>query len=136
MNRHAACALVSALLCASAPPAAAQSVFRCDAAGREVYQGEPCRGGRAVDTAAARPVADEAEAGRIAQRQLALAERLSAERRARERQAPAPVAGILHTKTELSPSKKPRLATRHQLELDAGVRTWRATRPASPRKPG
>ncbi len=136
MNRHAIRAFAASLLCATTTMAAAQSVYRCDTDGRVVYQGEPCRGGRAVDTAAARPAADEAEAARIAQRQMALADRLADERRTRERQAVAPVAGILHTKTELSPSTKPRLRTKHQTALDADVQTWRARLPASPRKPG
>ncbi len=112
-------------------PAQAQSVWRCDAGGRVAYQAEPCSGGRTVEAPAPRPTADEAEARRIAERQQALADRLGAERRLRERQPGAAATGILHTKTELSPSKKPRLKTKHQRALDADVQTWRATRPSS-----
>jgi hypothetical protein len=120
-------------LAAAALPglAQAQSVWRCDAGGRVVYQGEPCSGGRAVEAPAPRPAADESEARRIADRQLALAERLGAERRARERQPAALASGILHTRTELSPPKKPRPTAKHPPARDAGVETWRAARPSS-----
>lgn len=128
--------MAAGVLATATTLAGAQSVWRCDAGGRVVYQGEPCAGGRAVDTHAARPAQDAAEALRSAQRQIALAERLAAERRARESQPVALAAGIPYTPSELSPSKKPRLRTKHPPALDADAGTWRAVRPASPRRPG
>jgi hypothetical protein len=113
--------------------AQAQSLWRCDSGSRVVYQGEPCAGGRAVEALAPRTPADEAEARRVASRDRALAERLGTERRARERLAAAPAAGILHSKTELSPTKKPQPQPKpkHPQPLDAGVDTGPATRPSS-----
>jgi hypothetical protein len=113
----------------------AQPVWRCNEGGRVVYQGEPCRGGRAVEAPLPRSAADEAEARRVATREQALAQKLAAERRQREHEPVALAAGIPDTPTRLSPSKKPRLTTKHQLELDAGARTWRAGLPSSRQKP-
>jgi hypothetical protein len=134
--KHLAAATACLMACAwSASVAQDQSVWRCDEAGRVVYQGEPCRGGRAVEAAPQRPAAAAAEAARIAARERRLAQQLAAERRQREAQVPALAAGIPHTRTELSPPQKPRLRTKHQADLDAGVRTWRATRPSSRHTP-
>jgi hypothetical protein len=136
MNRCPALVLIAALSMGLATAAQAQSVWRCSEDGRVLYQAEPCRGGRAVEAPTPRPAQDEAEAQRIAGRQALLAEQLSAERRQREAQPMALAAGIPYTKNELSPSKKPRLQTKHQQKLDADAQTWRATRPASRHKPG
>jgi hypothetical protein len=113
----------------------AQSVWRCQDGSRVVYQDEPCRGGRAVEAPSTRPAADEAEARRVAARERALAEKLGTERREREREPLTLAAGIPYTPTPLSPSKKPRLLTKHQQELDADARTWRAKRPSSRHTP-
>jgi protein-disulfide isomerase len=136
MTRCPALVLIAALSMGLATAAQAQSVWRCSEDGRVLYQAEPCRGGRAVEPPTPRPAKDEAEAQRIAARQVQLAEQLSAERRQRDAQPVALAAGIPYTKNELSPSKKPRLKTKHQPQLDADARTWRATRPASRHKPG
>ncbi len=135
MKRFAA-VMTTTLLMLAAGAAQAQSVWRCSEGGKVLYQAEPCRGGRAVEAPTPRPPQDEAEAQRIAERQALLAERLRAERLQRDAQPVALAAGIPYTKTELSPSKKPRLQTKHPQQLDADARTWRATLPASRRKPG
>jgi protein-disulfide isomerase len=136
MNRCPALVLIASVLMSLTTAAQAQSVWRCSEGGRVLYQGEPCRGGRAVEPPTPRPAQDEAEAQRIASRQVQLAEQLSAERRQRDTQPVALAAGIPYTKNELSPSKKPRLKTKHQPQRDADAQTWRATRPASRHKPG
>lgn len=130
---------IATLLLGAAAAAPAQSVWRCDDAGRVVYQGEPCprgQGGRAVEAAPARPATAAAEAERIAAREQALAERLAAERREREAQPVALATGILHSKTELSPTKKPPLRTKHPLKRDEAEGTWPAVRPPSRQRPG
>jgi protein-disulfide isomerase len=136
MNRCPALVLIASVLMSLTTAAQAQSVWRCSEGGRVLYQGEPCRGGRAVEPPTPRPAQDEAEAQRIASRQVQLAEQLSAERRQRDAQPVALAAGIPYTKNELSPSKKPRLKTKHPPQRDADAQTWRATRPASRHKPG
>ena len=128
--------LTTTFLLLAAGAAQAQSVWRCSEAGKVLYQAEPCHGGRAVEAPTPRPPQDVAEGQRIAERQALLAERLRAERLQRDTQPVALAAGIPYTKNELSPSKKPRLQTKHQRKLDADAQTWRATRPASRHKPG
>jgi hypothetical protein len=113
----------------------AQSVWRCDDAGRVVYQGEPCRGGRAVAAAPERPSTAAAEAARIAAREQALARQLTAERRQRDSQPTALAAGIPHPKTELSPSKKPPLRTKHPRNKDEAAGTLPSTHPSTRQKP-
>jgi len=130
--RHLLPALALGLLAASA---GAQSVWRCDEGGRVVYQGEPCRGGRAVEAAPQRPAGAANEAARIAARERALAQQLAAERRERESQPVALAAGIQNPPTVLSPSKKPPLRTKHQPKRDADAGTWRAAVPSSRQKP-
>ena len=130
--RHLLTALALGLLAASA---GAQSVWRCDEGGRVVYQGEPCRGGRAVEAAPERPAGAANEAARIAARERALAQQLAAERRERESQPVALAAGIQNPPTVLSPSKKPPLTTKHLPKPDADARIWRATAPSSRQKP-
>ncbi len=130
--RHLLPALALGLL---APCAGAQSVWRCDEAGRVVYQGEPCRGGRPIEAAPAQPAAAAAEAERIAARERALAHRLANERRQREAQPVALAAGIQNPPTPLSPSKKPPLRTKHQAKLDADAQIWRARLPSSRQTP-
>ena len=127
--------LIALTLATLGTAAAAQSVWRCDEGGRVVYQGEPCRGGRAVQAAPERPAGAATEAARIAARERALAQQLAAERREREAQPVALAAGIQNPPTMLSPSKKPPLRTKHQLKLDADARTWRAGLPSSRQKP-
>jgi hypothetical protein len=136
MKRTTLPALTFALSLLVAPAAQAQSVWRCNDGGQVLYQAEPCRGGKPVEAPTPRPPQDEAEAQRIAERQALLAERLRAERLHRDAQPVALAAGIPYTKTELSPSKKPRLATKHQHALDADAQTWRTKLPSSRRKPG
>ena len=116
--------------------ASAQSVWRCQDGGRVLYQAEPCRGGRAVESPLPRPPSDATDAARTAERHAALAEQLAAERRARESQPMALAAGIAHSKTELSRPSKPRLKTKHSPALDAGAQTWRARLPSSRQSPG
>lgn len=135
MNRIVA-AMTITLLMLAAGAAQAQSVWRCSEGGKVLYQAEPCRGGRAVEAPTPRPPQDEAEAQRIAERQALLAERLRAERLHRDAQPVALAAGIPYTKTELSPSKKPRLQKSHPHAQDADARTWRTTPLSSRRKPG
>lgn len=130
---------IATLLLSAAAAAAAQSVWRCEDAGRVVYQGEPChsgQGGRALDAAPTRPATAAAEAARIAAREQALAARLAAERREREAQPVALAAGILHPKTELSPPRKRPLRAQHPPKRDEAAGTWPATRPSSRQKPG
>ncbi len=131
---NAARTLVAGLLC-SAAVAHAQSVWRCDDAGRVVYQGEPCRGGRAVEAAPERPSTAVAEAARMAAREQALARQLAAERRQRDAQPAALATGIAHPKTELSPSKKPPLRTKHLRDQDEAAGTLPAKRPSTRQKP-
>ena len=127
--------LIALTLATLGTAAAAQSVWRCDEGGRVVYQGEPCRGGRAVEAAPERPAGAATEAARIAARERALAQQLAAERREREAQPVALAAGIQNPPTMLSPSKKPPLTTKHLPKRDADARTWRATAPSSRQKP-
>lgn len=121
-----------ALLAASA---AAQPVWRCDDAGRVAYQGEPCPGGRAIESTTARPPQAEAEAQQVAARERALALTLAQERRKREAEPVALAAGILNPPTALSPPQKPGLRTKHPPKPGADAHTLRATVPASRRKP-
>jgi hypothetical protein len=131
---NAPCIFVVCLLCSS-NLAHAQSVWRCDDAGRVVYQGEPCRGGRAVEAAPERPSTAAAEAARIAAREQALARQLTAERRQRDAQPTARAAGIPHPKTELSPSKKPPLRKKHPRNQDEAAGTLPSTGPSTRQKP-
>lgn len=133
--RHDLAALTLALGLLSAG-AAAQQVWRCDDAGRVVYQGEPCPGGRAIESATVRPPQAEAQGQEVAARERALALRLAQERRKRDAEPVALAAGILNPPTALSPPEKPRLRTKHPPKPGADARTWRATVPASRRKPG
>ena len=130
---HGLAALALGLLAASA---AAQTVWRCDDAGRVIYQGEPCPGGRAIGPAAPRPAEAEAEAQQVAARERALALKLGHERPQREAEPVALAAGILNPPTLLSPPEKPRLQTKRPPKPGADARTWRTTVPASRRKPG
>jgi hypothetical protein len=125
---------VAGLLC-SGTVAQAQSVWRCDNAGRVVYQGAPCLGGRAVEAAPERPSTAAAEAARIAAREQALARQMAAERRQRSAQPATLAAGIPHPKTELSPSKKPPLRTTHPRNQDEAGDTLPSTRPPTRQKP-
>ena len=77
--------------------AAAQTVYRCGADGRE-YSQTPCKEGRAVEAADPRSAAEQRAARDIAARDAKLADKLARENRAREAEAArAKAAGIQPT---------------------------------------
>ncbi|MCC9598642.1 MULTISPECIES: hypothetical protein [unclassified Rubrivivax] len=87
-------ALALALL-ALAGAADAQRIWRCGPDGR-LLQDRPCRDGEAMTVRDERPSAsDEAAARDVARREMALAEQLRDERRAREREAVTAAAGFV-----------------------------------------
>ena len=135
--RPALTALALGLLAAGAP---AQTVWRCDDAGRVLYQGEPCTNGRVIEPAPGPTTGAAAEAERTAARERALAQSLAAERRQRESGPVALAAGILNPPNGLSPSQKPKPRTKPQTKrpqaAGAEADTWRAVAPSSRRKPG
>jgi hypothetical protein len=80
--------LATLLLLFSLAPACAQTVYRCGPDGRE-YSQAPCPAGREVDVSDARSADQRQAAAAVTQGQHRLADQLAAERRARERSAPA-----------------------------------------------
>ena len=121
--------IASMLFIASA--AQAQTVWRCGPEGRS-YSDAPCREGRALELAQARPAADLNGAQDMAQREKALAAKLVLERQQREAVKTAGLSGIRGPNAPTAAPVKPKSATRakgkRRLE-DAD--TWRAVAPPS-----
>ena len=108
------------LLAASA--AQAQTVWRCGPDGRN-YSDAPCRDGRAVEVAQARPTADLSAAQDMAQREKALAAKLVQERKQRETVTTSGLSGIRDSSPAAAVKPKARAKGKRRLE-DAD--TWRA----------
>lgn len=90
--RQAFAASLLLTIAAALPAAGADAVFRC---GDGHYSSSPCPGGVAVDAADARSAEQRRQAQEAARRDAALADRLAAERRDRERHAtPARAASL------------------------------------------
>ena len=121
------------LLVASA--AHAQTIWRCGADGRS-YADAPCRDGRAIAVADARPAADLSAAQDTARRERSLAAQLVRERQQRESQVVAGPAGIhgsrLAPSTGAAAAVRPKAKEKDKRRLeDAGF--WRAVAPVSRR---
>ena len=123
---------ITLLLCALGSTAQAQTVWRCGPDGRS-YADLPCRSGRAVELAQARPAADLNSAQDMARREKSLAAQLVRERQQRESQAATGPAGIrdlrlTNSAETVKPKTKARATGKRQPE-DAD--TWRAVAPVS-----
>ena len=127
---------ITLLLCA-ASAAQAQTIWRCGPDGRS-YAEAPCRDGRALELADARPAADRLDAQDMARRETALAAQLLRERLERESQAAAGPAGIHGLRPApaaagIKPKAKSQATNKRRLE-DDGI--WRAIAPSSRRAKG
>ena len=120
-----------ALMLFAASAAQAQTVWRCGPDGRN-YSDAPCREGRAVEVAQARPAADLSSAQDMAQREKVLAAKLVRERQQREAVTTTSLSGIRDSRPAnadaVNPKAKARAKGKHRLE-DAD--TWRAVAPPS-----
>ena len=120
-----------ALMLFAASAAQAQTVWRCGPDGRN-YSDAPCREGRAVEVAQARPAADLSSAQDMAQREKVLAAKLVRERQQREAVTTIGLSGIRDSgaanAAAVKPKAKARAKGKHRLE-DAD--TWRAVAPPS-----
>lgn len=131
---------VPLLLCALGSTAQAQTVWRCGPEGRS-YADAPCRDGRAVELAQARPAADMNSAQDMARREKSLAAHLVRERQQREAQPATGPAGIRDTRfASAAEAVKPKVKVQVQTGARAtGKRrledadTWRAVAPVSRR---
>ena len=114
-----------------ASAAQAQTVWRCGPDGRS-YSDAPCRDGRALEVAQARPAADLSGAQDMAQREKALAAKLVLESQQRAAVTTAGLSGIRDSRpadtAAVKPKAKARAKGKRRLE-DAD--TWRAVAPAS-----
>ena len=124
---------ITVLLCA-AGTAQAQTVWRCGPDGSS-YADVPCRSGRALELAAARPAADLHSAQDMARREKHLAAQLVRERQQQEAQRATAPAGIRSSRLAsaveaVKPKAKARATGKRQL---ADADTWRAVVPASRR---
>ena len=124
------------LMLFAASAAQAQTVWRCGPDGRS-YSDAPCRDGRAVEVAQARPSADLNGALAMAQREKHLAAKLVQERQQREAATTAGLSGIRGSRLASAAGVKPKAAARAKgkprlEEAD----TWRAVAPPSQRGRG
>ena len=118
-----------------ASAAQAQTVWRCGPDGRS-YADAPCRDGRAIAVAEARPAADLSAAQDVARREKGLAAQLVRERQQRESQAVAGPAGFHSLRpapnTVAAAAVRPKAQAKDKRRLeDAGI--WRAVAPVSRR---
>ena len=118
-----------------ASAAQAQAVWRCGADGRS-YADAPCRDGRAIAVADARPAADLSAAQDMARRERGLAAQLVRERQQRESQVMAGLVGIhgsrLAPSTDAATAVRPKAKEKDKRRLeDADI--WRAVAPVSRR---
>jgi len=120
-----------ALMLFAASAAQAQTVWRCGPDGRH-YSDAPCREGRAVEVAQARPAADLSSAQDMVQREKVLAAKLVQEREQREAVTTTGLSGIRDSRLANAAAVKPKATARakgkRRLE-DAD--TWRAVAPPS-----
>ena len=125
-----------ALMLFAASAAQAQTVWRCGPDGRS-YSDAPCREGRAVEVAQARPAADLRGAQDMAQRERVLAAKLMHERQQREVVTTTGLSGIRDSR-QANPAvlkqKAPARAKRKPRPEDADI--WRAVAPPSRRGRG
>lgn len=138
MKRTAACLLFVAL------NAGAQTggVWRCGPDGRD-YRAAPCAEGRSVPVADPRSAEQVDEAREVAAQERALARRLAAERRQRERENGAEGGGLagfrttppLHRASE-TPAKRQKVQAHPKRPSTADDGTWRATAPSTRRARG
>jgi Domain of unknown function (DUF4124) len=90
--------LIAAALLLAAQPLLAQNkkVYRCEnAAGRVTYSDEACKGGAELKNDDARNSEQRQAAADVARREERLATRMTKERRAAEKAAPKPGAGVI-----------------------------------------
>ena len=111
--------------------AQAQTVWRCGPDGRN-YSDAPCRDGRALEVAQARPAADLSAAQGMALREKALAAKLVLESKQRATVTTTGLSGIRDSRPAnadvVKAKAKARAKGKHRLE-DAD--TWRAVAPPS-----
>jgi Domain of unknown function (DUF4124) len=103
--------LVAGMLLLAAQPLLAQSkkVYRCeDVKGRVTYSDEACKGGAELKNDDGRSDEQRKAAADVAAREERLADKLTRERRAAEKAAPAPAAGhITHSAAEKAATEQP-----------------------------
>ena len=120
-----------ALMLFVASAAQAQTVWRCGPDGRN-YSDAPCRDGRALEVAQARPAADLSAAQGMALREKALAAKLVLESKQRATVTTTGLSGIRDSRPAnadvVKAKAKARAKGKHRLE-DAD--TWRAVAPPS-----
>ena len=118
-----------------ASAAQAQAVWRCGADGRS-YADAPCRDGRAIAVADARPAADLSAAQDMARRERGLAAQLVRERQQRESQVMAGLVGIhgsrLAPSTDAATAVRPKAKEKDKRRLE-DAEIWRAVAPVSRR---
>ena len=111
--------------------AQAQTVWRCGPDGRN-YSDAPCRDGRALEVAQARPAADLSAAQGMALREKALAAKLVLESKQRATVTTTGLSGIRDSRPAnadvVKAKAKARAKGKHRLE-DADI--WRAVAPPS-----
>ena len=120
-----------ALMLFAASAAQAQTVWRCGPDGRN-YADAPCRDGRALEVAQARPAADLSLAQDMAQRERALAAKLVRERQQREVLTTTGLSGIRDSRPVNADAVKPKARARAKHKPrpeDADI--WRAVAPPS-----
>ena len=120
-----------ALMLFVASAAQAQTVWRCGPDGRS-YSDAPCRDGRALEVAQARPAADLSGAQDMAQRERVLAAKLVRERQQREAVTTTGLSGIRDSRPVNADAVKPKARARakHKPRLE-DADTWRAVAPPS-----
>ena len=103
--------LIAAALLLAAQPLLAQNkkVYRCeDVKGRVTYSDEACKGGAELKNDDARSEEQRKAAADVAAREERLADKLTRERRASEKAAPAPgAAHIAHSAAEKAAKEQP-----------------------------
>ena len=120
-----------ALMLLAASAAQAQTVWRCGPDGRN-YSDAPCRDGRAVEVAQARPAADLSSAQEMAQREKALVAKLVRERQQREAVTTTGLSGIRDAGAANAAAVKPKVKARSRgKQRPEDADTWRAVAPPS-----
>ena len=99
------------LLASASTVASSQTVWRCGPDGRS-YADAPCAGGQVVAVADPRSLSDVAEARAVAAREQQWAQRLTAQRREREREAAMAGSGLAGIQS--TAEVKPQASTPHE----------------------
>ncbi len=128
-------AVAAALLAASTwGPAAAQTVYRCGADGRE-YSQQPCKDGKPVDVSDERSGAQQRAGLAAAKDDAQLAKQLGRERQQREAAAKGQLAAGLHTAPKPASPEAGKLKSRDAKRRKHRVEAYGASAKASPRQP-